>query len=321
MAYSSVGVDIAKHKFDVALLHEGKYKTKQFPNTPEGFLAFRAWLPPTPWVCLEATGNYSEALSLFLVEQQIPVSVVNPARIAAFARTELARAKTDKGDAKLIARFCHEKRDSLLPFTPPPANVRALQALVRRLDNLMEMQQMERNRLEVASPIVAPSLHKTLDTLTDQIADIQQAIRRHIDDDPDLRRRRDLLETIPGIGHASAAAMLGLLGDLSRFTQAKQAVAFAGLCPRPRESGMGVGKTRLSKTGDALLRKVLYMPALSAARHNPVIRAFCQRLKANGKQGKAVICAAMRKLLHLAFGVLRSGRPFDPLFAQKSLAG
>lgn len=290
-AFLPVGVDIAKHKFDAAWLCEGKYKTRQFPNTLQGFQAFLAWLPAasTPWVCLEATGIYSEALALFLAERRISVSVVNPARIAAFAKTELTRAKTDKGDAKLIARFCHEKRESLLPFIPPPANLRALQALVRRLDNLMEMQQMERNRLDVASPVVAPSLRKTLETLTAQIAEIREAIRQHIDEDPDLKQRRDLLESIPGIGEATAAAMLGLLGDLSRFDQAKQAAAFAGLCPRPRESGTMVGRTRLSKTGDALLRKLLYMPAMSAARHNPVIRAFCLRLKANGKQGKAII--------------------------------
>jgi transposase len=102
------------------------------------------------------------------------------------------------------------------------------------------------------------------------------------------------------------------LSDHYGFANAKQAAAHAGLDPRVRESGTWIGKTRLSKSGDPLLRKALYMPALVAWRYNPTIRAFCERLKANGKNGKAIACAAMRKLIHIAFGVLKSGKPFDP---------
>ena len=314
MSVTPVGVDISKHKFDAAIWREGKYKTKVFKNTPQGFREFLSWINAfaSPHVCMEATGIYGDALAIYLADHQIRLSVVNPARISAFAKTELARSKTDRGDAKLIARFCQEKRDTLTLWEPPSPNLRALQALVRRLDSLLEMSQMEKNRLAVADSAVIPSITTLLETLASQIEEVKARIRKHIDNDPDLRRQRDLLESIPSIGPATSAALLALLGDISRFAYAKQVTAFAGLNPALRDSGTLIGRARISKMGESLLRKILYMPALVAWRFNPVIREFCERLKANGKNGKVIACAAMRKLLHIAYGVLKSGQPFDP---------
>jgi transposase len=317
---TAIGVDIAKRKFDAAALKpDGKYKTKCFSNTPEGFQEFLAWLQafPSVHVCMEATGIYGDALALFLADRRVALSVINPARIAAFAKSELSRSKTDKGDAKLIARFCQEKQDSLLLWQPPSRSLRALQALVRRLDSLLEMLQMEKNRLAVADAAVVPSIETVLQTLTSQIEEVKVAIRHHVDNDPDLKQQRDLLETIPGIGASTSAALLALLGDINRFEHVKQITAFTGLNPALRESGTLIGRARLSKTGDSLLRKILYMPALVAWQHNPVIRTFCERLKANGKRGKTIVCAAMRKLLHIVYGILKSRLPFNP---EKGLA-
>ena len=310
-----VGVDIAKAKFDAAVLRGGTYKTKVFPNTPEGFAAFRAWLGPwaDPHVCLEATGRYGEALATALADAGVRVSVVNPAQIHAFGKAELSRTKTDKGDAKLIARFCALHQPP--PWQPAPPAVRELYALVRRLEDLQTMQQVERNRQDGADPEVAGSIATVLATLDTQIAEVRERIRRHIDQDPDLRRRRDLLDSIPGIGEATSAVLLAVLGDVARFDNARAVAAFAGLSPAERQSGRWKGHTRLSKTGEPLLRKALYMPALVAGRYNPCIKAFRDRLKAQGKNGKLIVCAAMRKLLVLAYGVLKSGRPFDPNYA------
>ena len=312
MTFSPIGIDIAKAKFDAAALRHGKYKTKVFQNTPEGFRAFLAWLQafPTPHVCLEATGRYGEGLALFLVDHGLAVSVVNPAQIHAFGQAELSRTKTDKSDAKRIARFCLSQRPLL--WQPPPPAVRPLQALVRRLESLLEMRQMEKNRLDGADPTVRPSIEAVLATLDTEIAATQTRIREHIDHDPDLRQRRDLLDTIPGLGDATIPVLLAALGDVHRFENARSVAAFAGLSPKEHQSGKWKGHTRLSKTGDALLRKALYLPAIVARRHNPLIRAFCERLKAQGKNGKLIVGAAMRKLLVLAYGVLKSGRPFDP---------
>ena len=313
-----VGVDIAKAKFDVARLDaEGKYKHKKFDNTSEGFALFLAWLAgfsgAAPFICMEATGAYSLPLAEFLVAQGFRVSVVNPAKIAAFAKSELSRAKTDKADAKLIARYARAMQPAL--WTPPPSEIRELQALLRRVEQLLEMQQMEQNRLDTAAPATTGSIKSVLALLEQELKATRDKIRQHIDNHPDLKRRRDLLESIPGVGEATAAWLLTVLSEHYGFAHAKQAVAHIGLAPVIRQSGKWAGQTRLSKTGDSKVRKALYMPILSALRCNPAIAAFCQRLKANGKHGIAINCAAMRKLIHIAFAILKSGRPFDPKYA------
>jgi transposase len=187
----------------------------------------------------------------------------------------------------------------------PPPTIRELQALLRRVEQLLEMRQMERNRLETADPATVPSIQTLLKTLEQELEATRDHIRRRIDDDPDL------LASIPGLGEATIAHLLVLFSAHYGFQSAKQAVAFVGLAPNPNQSG-DTEKPRLSKIGDPLWRKVLYLPAVVAWQHNPAVRAFCVRLKANGKNGKAIVCAAMRKLLHIAFGVLQSGHPFDP---------
>ena len=313
----TVGVDISKAKFDAARLGaDGKYKHKKFDNTLEGFAAFLVWLAAfggdRPLVCMEATGAYSIPLAEHLAAQGWPVSVVNPAKISHYGKSETSRAKTDKADAKLIARFAREKKPRL--WTPPPPEIRELQVLLRRVEDLLEMRQMEQNRLDTADETVAGSIKAVLASLDQELEATRERIRRHIDDHPDLKRRRDLLDTIPGVGEATAAQLLVALGEHHGFANAKQAAAHAGLAPLLRESGTWKGKTRLCKTGDPMLRKALYMPALVAWRHNPAIRAFCERLKAKGMSGFGLVCAAMRKMIHIAFAILKSGKPFDPEF-------
>jgi transposase len=158
----TIGVDIAKKKFDVACLIEGKYKHKAFANDESGYVAFVTWLlalcgDVKLLICMEATGAYSLPLADFLIHQGYGVSVVNPAKIHVFAKSELSRAKTDKADAKLIARpLCVHSHPPL--WTPPPANIRELQALVRRVEHLLDMIRMEQNRLETANISFAPLL-------------------------------------------------------------------------------------------------------------------------------------------------------------------
>lgn len=310
-------MDIAKAKFDVARLADGKYRHRAFDNTPEGFARFAEWLAgfgdASPAVCMEATGAYGVPLAECLVAQGFRVSVVNPAKIAAFAKSELSRAKTDKADAKLIARYCAVMRPPA--WTPPPREIRALQALLRRVEHLLEMERMEKNRLDTADPAIAGSIKAALAILEQELKTTRDTIRRHIDDNPDLKRRRDLLASIPGVGAATAAWLLAILSEHYGFADAKQAAAHVGLAPAIRQSGQWAGKTRISKTGDPMARKALYMPILSALQFNPAIRTFRERLKAQGKHGMSINCAAMRKLIHIAFAILKSGRPFDPNFA------
>ena len=313
-----IGIDIAKLKFDVALLVENnKYKHKSFSNTPSGFAEFLSWSQTFQLqdihFCMEATGIYYEALANYLYDQKCKVSVVNPAQIAAFAQSSLSRVKTDKADAKLISRFCQSMNPSL--FTPLPASKRQLQALVRRLESLTDLKQQELNRLEVSLPIVAPSINTILATLEAEIKAIKKTIQSHIDDDTDLRDQNKLLISIPGLGKVTSALLLAEI-PFERHTCAKSAVAFAGLNPKPHESGSSVrGKGRISKTGSSRLRAGLFMPAIVAFTHNPIISKFYQRLLAAGKSKMVAVVACMRKLLCLAFAILKSKKPFNAEFA------
>jgi transposase len=325
MEKAILGIDVSQATLDVALLHDQRQRQASFPNSPQGFAQLARWLskdaPSEVHACLEATGRYGDALALFLYEAGHTVSVVNPARIQAFARAMMSRNKTDSGDARLIARYCELHQPP--PWTPPPPEVRTLQEVVRRLAALEQMRQQERNRLKagVADETVQAMIEHHLRYLAEQIEVVQQAIRDHIDQFPDLRRQRDLLTTIPGIGEKTAAILLGEIGDFSQFKRAPQLAAYAGLTPRKHLSGTSVHRpARLCKTGNAALRKALYFPALSALRYNPLIMQLRRRLRAAGKRPMQIVGAAMRKLLHLVFGVLKSGCPFDPNYGKAAFA-
>ncbi|GGK10777.1 IS110 family transposase [Pseudomonas matsuisoli] len=316
-----VGVDIAKHTFDIATLQpNGKHRTKsKLSNDAEGFAVFAGWLKlyaePGAWIVMEATGIYHEALAEHCYRLGYRVAVLNPAQIKSYAQSQLQRSKTDKLDSKLIATYGHLHREGLRPWQPEPLNIRQLRALTRRLDDLKELRQMEFNRLDVSRDNVHDSINAVLQRLDEQIAETQRLIKQHIDDDPDLRSKRDLLVTINGVADKTATLLIAELGDHARFTSARAVVAFAGLDPRLQESGKHQGHVRISRMGSARIRAGLYMPAVSTLTHNPAIKALAERMEAKGKKGKQIVCAAMRKLLNIAYGVLKSGVPFDAKLA------
>lgn len=309
-----LGIDIAKAKFAVSLVTpDGKRRRKTCPNTATGFAELTAWLERQHvthvHACLEATGTYGEALATWLHDAGHRVSVVNPAVIHAYARVQLTRTKTDALDADLIAQFTATQRPE--PWTPLAQEVRDLQALVRRLDALYSMQTQETNRLAAGvTAAVGASIAAMLASLDAQIAHVKQLIGDHIDRHPGLRQQRDLLTTIPGIGEATAAVLLAELFN-KPYTSARQAAAFAGLVPRIHESGSLRRHAGLARIGPGRLRKALYFPALAALRFNPTIRAVQRRMHAAGKPPMVIIGAAMRRLIHIAFGVLKSGKAYD----------
>jgi transposase len=310
-----LGIDVAKAKLDCALLKDGKRRNKTVPNNPEGFAGLSEWLAKQgvaqAHVCMEATGVYWEDAAQALAGAGHTVSVVNPALVKAHARSCGVRTKTDAVDARVIADFCREKRPPA--WTPPPASQRALRALVARHQALVGMQTQEKNRLESVREEARDRIDTHLAWLAGELKRIEKAIAKAIDDDPDLRAQRDLLDSIPGLGGRSIATWLAYCADAGRFANARQVAAFAGLNPQHHESGSSVrGKPRLSKIGHAFLRRALYMPALVALYKTGWGRRFRERLAANGKPAKLIIGAMMRKLVHVAFGVLKSGKAFDP---------
>lgn len=313
---SILGIDVAKAKLDVALqLVDGKIRSKVIDNTPQGFAVLSTWLNKHGvtdlHVCMEATGIYWEAVAEFLADAGHTVSIVNPAQIKAFGAAELVRTKTDRVDARLIARFCVAQRPE--PWQAPSPAIRELRALVARRDALNAMRTQESNRLLVAREAVRAGIETHLAYLEKAIAEIDAALRQKIDDDPSLKEQHALLDSVPGLGDKTIPVLLSYYGGAPRFDNAREAAAFAGLDPRQHESGSSVrGKPRLSKVGHAPLRRALYMPAMVATTRTVWGRAFRDRLAAAGKPPMLILGAMMRKLVHVAFGVLKSGKPFNP---------
>lgn len=315
-----VGIDVAKRKLDIALLVNGKTKFNVFDNIPAGHALLQHWLAArgTPQehthICMEATGPYSEAVAIVLVEAGWRVSVVNPARIKGFAQGELARNKTDRADAALLARFCAAMCPSL--WTPPSPAWRELHAWVDRLQALKDRHQQESNRLEAHEAsgqlLLVKAVQAHLDWLGQQIDELERTINGHIDRHPDLKGDAELLHSIPGMGKTTVAKVLAYAGDVRRFANAKALAAFIEVTPRQRVSGSSVkGRTMMSRTGHADLRRAWYLPGLVARRHNPVLRVFGDRLRLTGLAPKAVVGAVMRTLAHPIYGVIKSGQPCD----------
>lgn len=313
----TLGIDIAKASYQVSLKRpDGRRREKSCRNTPAGHAALLLWLQRQAsgpvHACLEATGTFGEAVATVLADAGHHVSIVNPAAVKAFAQSQLRRTKTDGVDAEVLADFCAAMTPAR--WTPWPQEVRTLQGLVRRRDAVQDMLTQERNRQqagELPAPVVA-SLARVVEALEAELADLDRQIRDHLTQHPTLRAQRDLLCSIPGIGVATAARLLAECRSIVAFASARAYAAFAGVVPRHAQSGQMRGRARLSKLGSARLRYALYFPALAAARVPGPVHAFATRLRGAGKAKMVVVAAVMRKLLHIAYGVLKHQRPFDP---------
>ena len=316
MTTNILGIDVAKLKLDVALMVAGKTHLKQFDNAPLGFQLLQAWLLSFQLTqvhaCLEATGIYGDGIAHFLHTAGHLVSVVNPFSIKGYASAKMQRNKTDQADARLIADFCRTQKPAL--WVPPTPAIIDLQALTRRIEVLEEMLQLEHNRWAVAPVKAQPSIQRISTILAQEIADLKTQIKQHMDQNPDLKEQNKLLQTIPGMGEKTAHLLLSEI-EFARYNSARQIAAYAGVTPKKRESGTSLKQTNLSKLGNGRLRKALYFPAIVATRHNNIIKEFARRLEKNGKTPMQIVCAAMRKLLHIAFGVLKNKSPFNPNLA------
>ncbi len=313
-----LGIDVSKETLDVAILQENQpLFVGKFDNTRKGFNTLKNFLKKrkvtTVHACLEATGHYSDDIAQFLYNLGFTVSVVNPARIKHYADSQLKRNKTDALDAETIADFCRTQNPD--HWSPPPVEWVELQAMVRHLGDLKAMRQQESNRLQsgISSKTVIDTLQKHITFIDKQIKELEKLIRDHINRHPDLKSQHELLTSIPGIGDLSAFKLLAEIRDISAFDSANQLAAFAGLTPRIRTSGKSVTKKQvLSKRGSSRLRESLFMPAIVAMKHNPIMVVVAKRLEKAGKPKMVIVGAIMRKLLHLVFGVIKSKRPFDP---------
>lgn len=312
-----LGIDVGKDFIDCELLADRDAR-KRVPNSIRGFEQLVAWLRnrrvDQVHACMEATGGFGDELAFFLHEHGHVVSVVNPLQISAFGESELSRTKTDKADAALIARFCKAMQPK--PWDPPTPAERRLRQLVRRRRSLVEMRTQEANRLEAPGmENVRESITSLIAVLEQQIGAIEAEIRSTIDSDDGLRGKRDLIESITGIGEVTSSTLLAETPHIEKFESAKALSAFAGVSPQIRQSGRSLSSSRRTKIGKSAIRPSLYMAAMSALRHNSIIQAFAVRLRERGKAPMQIVVACMRKLLVLVYGVLKTGRRFDAHWA------
>lgn len=322
-----IGIDVSKAKLDCCLLLDvasNKRRAKVVANTQKGIVDLLAWCTKQQvpvhelHAILEGTGVYHEQAALALTTAGATVSIVNPAQVKDFGRSLGVRTKNDGVDSFVLARY-----GALLnprPWTPPTQEARVLQALLSRRQAIAQDLQRECNRLEKADATDTPTLIRqsisdSIDFLEKQLAKLRQEIDDHINKHPDLKEDRELLTSIPAVGQQVGNHLLSVMHN-QHFQSAEQLAAYLGLVPVERQSGSSVqGRPRLSKAGPAHIRAVLYMAAIVATKHNPHVKALYQRLQDRGKTKMSALGAAMRKLVHLCFGVLKTREPYQSNYA------
>jgi transposase len=317
-----LGIDVSKNVLDVSMSGGcNKVRARSFVNSADGWRHLLDWLITQKiqrvHACLESTGRYGLGIACALHEAGHVVSIVNPAQIRDFARTKLGRNKTDEVDAAHIREYCELFKPK--PWAPPSEAHRRLGELQTIRSGIVAGLTEWKNRKSSGMvDAVAQSLADvTISHFTSQLEAVDEAIAQTIDNDSGLLRKRDLLLSISGVGETLAGVMMAELPGPDVLRSSAEVVAYAGLNPRQHQSGTSIDRvTRISKIGNAVLRAALYLPAMSAMRYNPAIVALVARLKSRGRlKPKQIVVAAMRKLLVLCFGVLKTGKPFDPALA------
>jgi transposase len=318
-----LGIDVAKAKLDCSLLinqEQDKYKFKAVENSPAGFAKLLDWIATRGisvtelHIVMEATGIYHEQAALALHDAGGIVSIANPAHVKGFAYSLGVRTKTDGVDSRVLARYGLLTKPSR--WQPPSAESRILKGLLARREAIKQDLQREKNRQEKAeagkeSAPIRQSITDSITFITAQLKKIQSQIDDHIDQDPTLKNDRELLESIPAIGSQSSTQLLAVM-HTHTFNSAEQLTAYLGLVPIERQSGSSLnGRAKLSKSGPSHLRAILYMAAVVAVQHNPHVKLVYERLQAKGKTKMSALGAAMRKLVHLCFGVLKNQQKYQ----------
>lgn len=330
-----LGIDMAKHDFVSAIElparpaggedQSFKLVHPKIKNTHRGFNQLKQWVTKLAsqhkadsiHIGVESTGGYETPLvEWFRKYSDFLITVLNPIQVKRFGQSQLLRTKTDKVDAKLIANYMAIHKPDPTPV--PSQQVKELQALTRHQEHLTRKRANELTYLEsIQDSKVKTSVRQTIKSYDRQIEKVEQLIKDHFDNHPDLKSKKELLMSIPGIGEITSAI---LLSEMNGSLDPKQQVAHAGIAPRERQSGLLKGKARICKTGNKRIRTALYLPTLAAIRYNPVITTFYEKLKSKDKHGKVIVCACMRKMIHIVVGVLKNQIPFDPNYEHFSIA-
>jgi transposase len=308
MMSAFVGIDVSKGRLDVAVRPTDKHWSVTNDATGLADLVKKLQKLQTPLVVLEPTGGYERELVSSLVRAKLCFVVVNARQVRDFAKAVGKLAKTDRIDADVLAHFGEAVRPE--PRLLPDEDTAELDALITRRRQLVDFRAAEMARKHLAPEVVRPSIDKVIDFLSKQIDDIDGGFRKLLKNTPAWREKDDLLQSMPGIGPVVSCTLLAQLPELGRLNR-KQIAALAGVAPFNRDSGSHRG-TRKTWGGRAPVRSVLYMAAVTGARHNPALRCFFQRLIGLGKAPKTALTACMRKLLTWANAMLRDGKRWNP---------
>jgi len=307
-----VGIDVAKAHLDVAALG-AKLGAERFDNDAEGHTALLGALQPldAALVVMEATGGYEAALACALQAAGLPVAVVNPKQARDFAKSMGRLAKTDRIDAHTLAELAAVllRREDLARFIRPVADIQQqhLAALVTRRRQLLTMLGSERQRLQLALPMVRPSIEAMIQAIRAQLDELEGQMIAHVQEH--FAQLDALLQTTSGIGPIASATLIAELPELGRLNR-REIAALVGVAPIANDSGSSRGRRRV-RGGRFEIRRVLYMATLTAARRNPLIRSFYQRLVAAGKLPKVALVACMRKLLTVLNAMVRTNKPWN----------
>lgn len=324
-----VGIDIAATTAEISIQRPGAKASRSFTidQTPEGFnrlvhkLQAAGKEPSHVLVVMEATGSYWISLATRLVHDGFQVSVINPSQAHHFAKALLKRAKTDAIDAQTLAQLAIVLQPE--PWMPPPQIYYELQQRLAQRDDLLNLRQQVRNQLHALEqyPEVIASVRTRMESLLSilqsQIDEIEVEIAAALNQDSAWATAAERLQSIKGIGWVTAAWTLVSTLNFTTCETVDSLTAYAGLAPMPRQSGSSVWhRPSIGHSGNGRLRTAFYMATLTAARLNPVIKPFYNRLREAGKPEKVARCAAARKLLHIAWAVVKKDQPFDPNYAQ-----
>ncbi|MBF0803903.1 MULTISPECIES: IS110 family transposase [unclassified Neisseria] len=306
-----LGIDVSKASIDCCLISDGFFYEHRFSNSPTGYTKLKTWLEghkanPSLYCCCEATGTYHEPPAEYL-NGHYKISVDNPRKIKGFANAVLQRSKTDKQDAKLIARYCKAMNPEA--WQRPTSAQKQLQELTRYIARIKKQRAAELTKYQTAPDYLKRHIKATIDYLSRYLQTLKKDLQSFYKANPDYDKNRQRLKTITGIGENAAAVLLATV--TAKMKTARQLAAYLGLDPKQNQSGTSInGRPRISKTGKSQERAALYMPALVAYRMK-AFPAFIGRLKAKKKPPKLIIVAIMRKLVTIAFHLLKNQTEYD----------
>ncbi len=310
-----LGIDIALATFVAALrFDDGRLARMEFANNPNGFRQLLNWLRRhfvgQLAVGLESTSTYGDALAQWLFAHGHTVYLLNPERVATYARSQGQRNKTDPSDAAMIAAFTAQYKGT--PWQPPSPEQKKLRSLTRTRHQLVCCQTQLKLQIRTAEPAGAVHLKAVLKKVQSELQALTRQLKEHLRHHPTLDGQVKRLRTFKSVGLTTAATLVAELPPIGPDSDPRSICVWAGVIPQRRQSGPKEYRTRLSRKGNAYLREALYMPALVGRRYNPVLRAFAARLKQKGKTSGAILGAVSHKMLRILVGMLRTQTDFDP---------